>query len=80
MTVSRKPVRIKLESTSEILAQPPPARVWRGRSEDGVPVLAFVTLLAGGSGAHTDARLQLALETRIRSSAVITIPRAAPGR
>jgi len=69
-------VRITLESTAEIVAEPPPARVWRGRSEDGAQVLAFITLgvteLSGDP--LIDARMRQALETRIASSAVITIP------
>ncbi len=67
--------RITLESTDDVVASPPPARVWRGRTEDGTAVVAFITIGAARSGAaRTDARLKKALETRITSSALITIP------
>jgi len=68
-------VRITLESTSEVIETALPARVWRGRSEDGTPIIALVTIAAQPSGdARKDARMRTALETRIASSAVITIP------
>jgi len=68
-------VRIMLESTGEVDSAPPPARVWRGHTEDGVPVTAFITIAAGLSeDPKVNKRTMLALARRITSSAVITIP------
>ncbi len=75
MSARHEPVRISLESTGEIEPAPPPARVWRGRSDNGIPILAFITIAAGASGdLLADEHMRIALETRITSSALITIP------
>lgn len=69
------PVRIALESTDEILATPPPARMWRGQTDDGVPVIAFIALVPVTTGAdRLDERMRLALERRVISKAKIVIP------
>ena len=75
-----RPVRITLESTSEVVQTSLPACVWRGRSEDGTPILALIMIAAQPSGdvVRMDPRMRTALETRIASSAVITIPAERP--
>ena len=71
----KAPVRITLESTAEVEMTPPPARVWRGRSDDGTEVVAFITIGANPTGdQRADVRMREALERRIVSTAVITIP------
>jgi hypothetical protein len=71
----RPPVRITLESTDEVSTFPPPARVWRGQSDDGTAIVAFITVAAAPTGdPRADARMRQALEERVTSSAVITIP------
>jgi hypothetical protein len=68
-------VRITLDSTDEIERPPQEARVWRGRTEEGVPIVAWIVLASVRSGdPREDARTKRALEKRILSSAVITIP------
>lgn len=69
------PVRITLKSTEHIELPPVDARVWRGRTKEGVPIVAWILLAAVRSGdPRVDARIKMALENRIVSSAVITIP------
>jgi hypothetical protein len=64
-----------LESTDMVEMAPPPARLWRGTTADGSPILALITLVAEPTGdADADERMQRALEERIVSSALITIP------
>jgi hypothetical protein len=74
-------VQIQLASTAEIEIAPPPARVWRGLSDQGVPIVAFITIAAGQSGdPRVDARMQEALETRVTSLAQIYIPASSARR
>lgn len=64
-----------LESTDMIEMAPGPGRVWQGETADGAPIVAFITLIAGPTGDNdTDVRLQRALETRIVSTVLLTIP------
>jgi hypothetical protein len=80
-------VKIRLRSTDRLDHGSPPSRVWKGRTEDGVPVVALVLLLASPRDDEEPEvleRTRAALQTRIESSAVITIPiaqaaAAAPG-
>lgn len=66
---------VTLESTDLVEMAPPPARLWRGVTADGSPILALITLVAVQSGdAEADERMQRALEERIVSTALITIP------
>ena len=69
------PVRIALESTDEILTTPPAARMWRGQTDNGVPVIAFIALVPVTTGSERlDERMRLALERRVISKAKIVIP------
>lgn len=61
-------VQITLESTAQVEQFPPPARLWLGRTAEDLHVMAWITL------ASTSPRLQRALEERVTSQAVITIP------
>jgi len=66
---------VVLESTDMVEMSPPPARLWQGTAADGSPILAFITLVAVQSGdADADERMQRALETRIASTCLITVP------